>query len=164
MSDTIKIKKGLDIQLVGEAEKNITAISSRTYASKPINFIGVFPKVLVQEGDEVKARVTFARDLLASNVECQELNELLDLAEVELDNQNLNAAANIVDSVINGCKYLIKSVKNVQEEQPEEISFVLFNLKESQVKIILIAIGVIIIFFLVSLFIMGKKKPIDEDI
>jgi Na+-transporting NADH:ubiquinone oxidoreductase subunit A len=55
MSDTIKIKKGLDIQLVGEAEKNIAAISSRTYASKPINFIGVFPKVLVQEGDEVKA-------------------------------------------------------------------------------------------------------------
>jgi Na+-transporting NADH:ubiquinone oxidoreductase subunit A len=55
MSDTIKIKKGLDIQLVGEAKKSLTEVSSRTYASKPINFIGVFPKVLVHEGDEVKA-------------------------------------------------------------------------------------------------------------
>jgi Na+-transporting NADH:ubiquinone oxidoreductase subunit A len=55
MSDTIKIKKGLDIQLIGEAKKSLTEITSRTYASKPINFIGVFPKVLVHEGDEVKA-------------------------------------------------------------------------------------------------------------
>ena len=55
MSTTIKVKKGLDIKLVGEAAKNVTEIYSRTYASKPINFIGVFPKVLIQEGDEVKA-------------------------------------------------------------------------------------------------------------
>jgi len=55
MSTTIKVKKGLDIKLVGEATKKITEISPRTYASKPVNFIGVFPKVLIQEGDEVKA-------------------------------------------------------------------------------------------------------------
>jgi len=53
MSATIKVRKGLDIQLVGEAVKNIINISPRTYASKPIDFIGVFPKVLVREGDEV---------------------------------------------------------------------------------------------------------------
>ncbi|MFH1937120.1 MAG: Na(+)-translocating NADH-quinone reductase subunit A [Bacteroidota bacterium] len=55
MSETIKVKKGLDIQLVGEAAKNIITISPQTYASKPIDFIGVFPKVLVNEGDEVRA-------------------------------------------------------------------------------------------------------------
>ncbi len=55
MSTTIKVKKGLDIKLVGEAAKNVTEISPRTFASKPINFNGVFPKVLIQEGDEVKA-------------------------------------------------------------------------------------------------------------
>ncbi len=55
MSQTIKVRKGLDIQLVGEATKSLINISPQTYASKPIDFIGVFPKVLVQAGDEVKA-------------------------------------------------------------------------------------------------------------
>ncbi|MBC8456765.1 MAG: Na(+)-translocating NADH-quinone reductase subunit A [Bacteroidales bacterium] len=55
MSATIKIKKGLDIQLIGKAVKNIITISPQTYASKPIDFIGVFPKVLIQEGEEIQA-------------------------------------------------------------------------------------------------------------
>lgn len=55
MSTTIKVRKGLDIKLVGEAVKEITEIFPRTFASKPINFIGVFPKVLIHEGDEVQA-------------------------------------------------------------------------------------------------------------
>lgn len=55
MSTTIKVKKGLDIQLVGEAPTTVINISPKTFASKPIDFIGLFPKVLVQEGDEVKA-------------------------------------------------------------------------------------------------------------
>ncbi|MEA3477155.1 MAG: NADH:ubiquinone reductase (Na(+)-transporting) subunit A, partial [Bacteroidota bacterium] len=55
MSTTIKVRKGLDIKLVGEAVKEVTEIFPRTFASKPINFIGVFPKVLIHEGDEVQA-------------------------------------------------------------------------------------------------------------
>jgi Na+-transporting NADH:ubiquinone oxidoreductase subunit A len=55
MSDVIKIKRGLTINLVGEAEKTITEISPKCCAIKPTDFIGVFPKLLIQEGDEVKA-------------------------------------------------------------------------------------------------------------
>jgi len=55
MSATIKVKKGLDIKLIGEAVKNTINISPRTFASKPIDFKGVLPKVLVREGDEVLA-------------------------------------------------------------------------------------------------------------
>lgn len=55
MSGIIKIKKGLDIQLVGEADNVMVTISPEAYASKPTDFIGVSPKVLVQEGEEVKA-------------------------------------------------------------------------------------------------------------
>lgn len=55
MSATIKVRKGLDIKIVGEAAKNTVTISPRTYACKPIDFIGLFPKVLVQEGDRIKA-------------------------------------------------------------------------------------------------------------
>ncbi|MBN1198286.1 MAG: Na(+)-translocating NADH-quinone reductase subunit A [Bacteroidales bacterium] len=55
MSAIIKVRKGLDIQLVGEAQREVIRCSPRTYAAKPTDFTGIFPKVLVQEGEEVKA-------------------------------------------------------------------------------------------------------------
>lgn len=54
MSEAIKIRNGFDIKLYGEAEKTITEIHPKRYAVKPVNFNGVFPKLLVKEGDEVK--------------------------------------------------------------------------------------------------------------
>lgn len=56
MSKDIRIKKGLDIKLVGEAEKNTTTSSlSSVYAVKPEDFHGITPKLVAKEGAEVKA-------------------------------------------------------------------------------------------------------------
>ena len=56
MSKTIKLSKGLDIHLEGEpAPKLIEACGSDTYAVSPPDFEGVLPKLLVREGDRVKA-------------------------------------------------------------------------------------------------------------
>ncbi|MCF8233325.1 MAG: Na(+)-translocating NADH-quinone reductase subunit A [Bacteroidales bacterium] len=55
MPNKYKIKKGLDIKLLGEAEKVIKDFQSDYYALKPTDFHGVFPKMLVGEGDKVKA-------------------------------------------------------------------------------------------------------------
>ncbi|MFL0063169.1 Na(+)-translocating NADH-quinone reductase subunit A [Tenacibaculum maritimum] len=56
MSKDIRIKKGLDIKLVGEAEQVTTEIPvSGVYAIKPSDFHGVIPKILAKEGTEVKA-------------------------------------------------------------------------------------------------------------
>jgi Na+-transporting NADH:ubiquinone oxidoreductase subunit A len=56
MSKDIRIKKGLDIKLVGVAEKNTTKSSqSSVYAVKPEDFHGITPKLLAKEGTEVKA-------------------------------------------------------------------------------------------------------------
>lgn len=56
MSKVIRLKKGLDIKLVGSAEKVLSnAPVSGSYAVKPTDFIGVSPKLLVKEGDNVKA-------------------------------------------------------------------------------------------------------------
>ncbi|MEG0602182.1 MAG: Na(+)-translocating NADH-quinone reductase subunit A, partial [Mucinivorans sp.] len=55
MSKIIKIKKGVNIELVGQAEKVITkSAESSLYALVPSQFMGVTPKLLVQEGDRVK--------------------------------------------------------------------------------------------------------------
>jgi len=56
MSNTIKIKKGLDIRLKGKAELVIRATKqSATFAIKPSDFKGFFPKLSVKTDDIVKA-------------------------------------------------------------------------------------------------------------
>ena len=56
MSKDIRIKKGLDIKLVGVAEKTTTKSSlSSIYAVKPEDFHGIIPKLIAKEGTEVKA-------------------------------------------------------------------------------------------------------------
>lgn len=56
MSKTIKLRKGLDIKLVGEADKVKTdAGNSPVYAIKPPDFHGLTPKMTVKVGDKVKA-------------------------------------------------------------------------------------------------------------
>ena len=54
MSDTITIRKGLDLPIGGTAELRLTdARSISTYAVKPTDFVGLTPRLLVEEGDVV---------------------------------------------------------------------------------------------------------------
>ena len=56
MANLFKLRKGLDINLAGRAErKKIQLKSNGKYALQPDCFIGVVPKVVVKEGDKVKA-------------------------------------------------------------------------------------------------------------
>jgi Na+-transporting NADH:ubiquinone oxidoreductase subunit A len=68
MSKTITIKQGLNINLLGEAEKIINEIEAGFYAIKPIDFHGVFPKLLVNEGDKVKAGTQLFYDKYRENI------------------------------------------------------------------------------------------------
>ena len=56
MSKDIKIKKGLDIRLKGEADKTLSnAPRSRTFAIRPSDFHLVTPKMVLKEGGKLKA-------------------------------------------------------------------------------------------------------------
>ena len=56
MANVIKLRKGLDITLDGKAEeKKIQLKSNGKFALVPDDFEGVTPKVVVKEGDHVKA-------------------------------------------------------------------------------------------------------------
>ena len=68
MANTIRIKKGLNINLIGEAKKEISAINAGHYAIKPTDFIGVFPRLLVKEGDTVKAGTPLFIDKYRENI------------------------------------------------------------------------------------------------
>ncbi|WP_412984152.1 Na(+)-translocating NADH-quinone reductase subunit A [Pontimicrobium sp. IMCC45349] len=56
MSNDIRIKKGLDIKLKGEADKaKSSAIISNFFTIRPEDFHGVIPKLLMKVGSKVKA-------------------------------------------------------------------------------------------------------------
>ncbi|MBN3580797.1 Na(+)-translocating NADH-quinone reductase subunit A [Algoriphagus aestuarii] len=57
MSKIVKLKKGFDLKLVGKANQELADFApAQTFAIKPTDFIGLQrPKVLVNEGDTVKA-------------------------------------------------------------------------------------------------------------
>jgi Na+-transporting NADH:ubiquinone oxidoreductase subunit A len=56
MSKDIRIKKGVNINLVGAAEQNTSkAVLSNVYAINLLDFHGIMPKMLVKQGAEVKA-------------------------------------------------------------------------------------------------------------
>ena len=56
MSKDIRIKKGLDLKLKGEAALELASVSrSKVYAVRPSDFHLVTPKMVVKEGASVKA-------------------------------------------------------------------------------------------------------------
>lgn len=56
MSNVIKLRKGLDINLKGKAAKQKFSVKAAAqYALVPDDFVGMTPKVVVREGDKVKA-------------------------------------------------------------------------------------------------------------
>ena len=56
MSKYVKIKKGLNIKLAGEAVKSLSNLSlPEIFAVKPTDFAGLTPKLLVKQGDEVQS-------------------------------------------------------------------------------------------------------------
>ena len=63
MSNDIRIKKGLNINLKGEAEKSVEhAIISNFYTIRPEDFHSVIPKLVAKEGAKVKAGETVFYD------------------------------------------------------------------------------------------------------
>ena len=69
MTRIIKLHQGLDIRLAGKAEKvKRPAPSGTAFALMPDSFVGVKPKVVVKEGDRVKAG-----DALFVNKDCPEV-------------------------------------------------------------------------------------------
>jgi hypothetical protein len=88
-----------------------------------------------QAGQDVSIKVTFAQDLLNQHQECQELNELLTQANAKLKAGQIQEAGNLVDSVINGCKYLISKTQ-LQTQRPGTVRTPFFDISDATLTLI----------------------------
>ncbi len=114
MSTNFIIKKGLDIKLLGEAEKTIVDLNAEKFAVKPPDFIGCFPKVIVKEGDDVKAGTPLYFDKYRDNiiftspvsgkVEAIKRGPKRRLLEIIIDSDGKNEAIDFGSSKINSLK------------------------------------------------------------
>ncbi len=69
MSEDIRLKKGLNIKLTGEAEQVYSTVeAATTYELKPTDFHGLTPKLTVKVGDKVKAGTVLFMDKYNENV------------------------------------------------------------------------------------------------
>lgn len=70
MSNIIKLKKGLDLPLAGVAEKTVlTEVTPDCVAIKPTDFKGLVPRLLVKEGDSVKAGTPLFADKMCPEIQ-----------------------------------------------------------------------------------------------
>lgn len=115
-----------------------------------------------EDGESVSVKVTFANDLLSQNEECQELNEILLQADARLQAGDLAAASELVDSVINGCKYLI-SKTTPPLQRPSFLRSPFINLPENLRAISYIFLGAIVIASLAGLLYYHFKTKDQYD-
>ncbi|MAV15207.1 MAG: hypothetical protein CMG08_00120, partial [Candidatus Marinimicrobia bacterium] len=79
MSQGISIKRGANINLIGEAEKLLSeAQPSKTFALKPDNFFSLVPRLMVKVGESVAkgSPVFHAIQYLLGNLDKDYLTEL----------------------------------------------------------------------------------------
>lgn len=71
MSKTVKLRKGLDIRLLGEANKvKSELVLPKTVSIKPTDFHGMIPKMVVKEGETVKAGQCIFYNKYNESVKC----------------------------------------------------------------------------------------------
>lgn len=125
MSRIIKIKRGKDIVLVGKASNDILSASpSATYAIKPTDFKGLIPKMVVKQGDEVKAGDCLFVDKQNPSI-CFTSPISGEIAEiVRGDRRAIKEVRILADSEI---KYKSFNTANYQSKSSEEIRSILLE-------------------------------------
>jgi len=115
---TIKIKRGLNINLTGKADKTIaSAPPPETYSIKPAGFIDVVPKLLVQQGDEVLAGTPLFFDKQNESVQfCSPVSG--EIAEiVRGDKRRILEIKILADSRMNYHSFGISSPDNLSRQE-----------------------------------------------
>ena len=104
MSKTVKLRKGLDIKLVGEADKvKVDAPLPASVALKPTDFHGLVPKMVVKQGDKVK---------IGSAIFYDKYNESIKF---------VSPVSGIIDEVVRGAKRKILEVRITPDGSEEAI-------------------------------------------
>ena len=138
MANVIKLRKGLNINLVGTAANVVKDVAvSGTYGLCPDDFYGMKPKVVVHDGDKVKA------------------GEALFINKLEPEMKVTSPVSGTVTAVVRGDRRKLLRVEVAADEKQESVDFGKLDLqtaKADAVKSLLLESG---------LFAFIKQRPYD---
>lgn len=127
MSKDIRIKKGLDLKLKGEAANEIATVTrSKVYAIKPSDFHGITPKMVVKEGATVKA------------------GDVIFYSKSDEAVKFVSPVSGTIQEIVRGEKRVIQAIKIVADSQDVAVEHSKKNpkdLSEKEVKEQLLASG-----------------------
>ncbi|MBN1175067.1 hypothetical protein JXA48_00320 [Candidatus Woesearchaeota archaeon] len=137
-------------------EVNISAyIGSEDFTDTSVVFVNALERGH-EDSESLRSRIGFARDLLSDNPECEELNELLNEAEKKIGGNN-QEGLDILNAVINSCKYLVNEAKTHESTTPQSFLGKLgfssnssFNFPVLFVAIMILFVGALIVGVLSS--------------
>ncbi len=125
MSNDIRIKKGLDIKLKGEAEKTSEqAVISNFYTLRPQDFHGVTPKLISKVGTKVKAGEPVFYDKSNENIKFVSpvSGEIIEIARGEKRKiLSIKIQADKQDS------YFENPILNLETAKPEDVKSLLLS-------------------------------------
>lgn len=105
MSKTVKLRKGLDIRLLGSAEKVVETLALPKEASiRPSDFHGMNPKMLIKEGEQIK---------VGQAIFCDKYNEIVKI---------VSPASGIVKAIVRGEKRKILEIVITTDGNQEAVS------------------------------------------
>jgi Na+-transporting NADH:ubiquinone oxidoreductase subunit A len=118
MSKEIRLKKGLNINLLGEADKVYASVKpTERYVVKPTDFHGLTPKLAVKVGDKVKAGTTLFFDKYNDkvNFSAPVSGEVIDI--VRGAKRKILEVVLKADAVIEYEHFVSDSAKSISREQ-----------------------------------------------
>jgi large repetitive protein len=113
------------------------------------------------DGNDVNVKVTFANDLVNDHPECQELNEVLTEAKQKIADGDIKTGQDLVEGVINGCKYLVSMQQHVQEK-PTRINPVI-NIDDLSIKTMMLGVLAFVVICSMSFLIYYHYSHKPED-
>jgi Na+-transporting NADH:ubiquinone oxidoreductase subunit A len=118
MSKEIRLKKGLNINLIGEADKVYASVKpTKRYVVKPTDFHGLTPKLVVKVGEKVKAGSTLFFDKYQDKINfCAPVSgEIIDV--VRGAKRKILEVVLKPDDVIDYKQFTTASAKSISREQ-----------------------------------------------
>jgi hypothetical protein len=114
-----------------------------------------------QDGSDANVRVTFANDLVKEHPECQELEEVLEQARSHIDQGDFERGKQLVEGVINGCKYLV-STQTPINEKPSRLNPII-NIDDISVKSMMLGVLAFVVLSSIAFIIYYHYSHKPED-
>lgn len=148
--------------VLGPYSLNVTAIvESLDFQDSVTIHVNALERGL-EDINSIESKIAFTRDLLNDNPECQELIEILDNAEL-IAKTDGEQALKIINSVINGCKYLVSQSKKAETNNPKSFLGKLGIKDEKYDNYVVVSIAFIAVLS-IAFFIGGFVKRKMQDI